>query len=203
MKCAPEVLTRAAASHRRHWRDCRRACCRARQLNTELRGPVVAVADLNSTDRSRRLRSSRREQISSGASRVQSELRRDGLRGGEGGHHSNMARNERRPRWRGFSRAERGYPEGRFAAGCLRRLPKTSGLLRVVGSVQRSAGINITSPFPEVEHRRDLAPPNDVPECLTRSTSPLAGATLRRGRRWHHEEVPWLERYVSVSRWVS
>ena len=68
------------------------------------------------------------------------------------------------------------------------RAPRANGR-GVYSSVRR----HFTSPFPEVEHRRDLAPPDDMPQCSSRSTSPPAGRpavpspTLRK-------EAPWLDR---------
>ena len=54
-------------------------------------------------------------------------------------------------------------------------------------------------PFPEVEHRRDLAPPNDVPQCSSRSTSPPS-RHQRGPRRPHQRRRPHVTNRTSACR---
>src|SRR5688572_3973479 len=77
---------------------------------------------------------------------------------------------EKRLRSRGSSRARRGrqHATGRHVPGCLRRFPWTSRAPCGSSGVYNDAPGPSTTAFPQVEHRRDLAPPSDVPQCSSR-----------------------------------
>jgi hypothetical protein len=63
--------------------------------------------------------------------------------------------------------------------------------VRVVGSVQRCARDTSSPPFPNVEHRRDLAPPSDVRQCSVSVESAPGKAICGTRAIPIEQEVPW------------